>query len=566
MGDPWDREHNTHTKISLHLVAISLEENHAEARKQAEDKEGNSLPVAAGVAGAESSSGTLGAGSRAALAGTTVGGGTSASGSGLGGDNASAGGAGLVHEAAAGAARRNGRNGGGVTVEVAGRGLVGAVLSLVVGVHDPAELLGGVAHAVSTVVAGGSIGSDAVALGTITETANGAEELADLLTRDTGLGSASQGVVHAGAELLVGGRRQRGGLGGPVGILSRAGGSSLGSGVRVRVDTRGVDSGDLAGVVGEVLALADRVTINGNETVVVGLLEVHVDNTTRPDRGHLVAVKGLDIGELAGCDLVAAVFGEEDGDVVVLEVLGLDVVAGLGVGRVTAPRVDVVAPEVDGIRAVTAVEVGGHLVADLTIIVGSVTNTDGAVVLVLDVCLHVTDSSLDESAGVGVVGLVGDLVTGKEAKGVVELLHLVDDSGVASVQLVVPLRVIAYDGVIGLGQIGDNVDASVGEHGHALLVVGGGVEGVDTDGVCAELLENGNVTGATSDICERVLVVTAGLVGRGAAVGGVLLLVGDTPHEATRRWCQWRSRASTLIARTILTTECRCCCRRTWSP
>ena len=115
------------------------------------------------------------------------------------------------------------------------------------------------------------------------------------------------------------------------------------------------------------------------------------------------------------------------------------------------------------------------------------------------------------------------------------MLHLVDDGGVTGVKLIVPLRVVADDGAVGLGQIGDNVDASVGEHGHALLVVGGGVEGVDTDGVCAELLEDGNVTGATSDVCERVLVVTAGLIGLGAAVGGVLLLVGDTPHEAARR-------------------------------
>ena len=87
------RGRNTHT---LHLAAISLEENHAEARKEAEDKEGNSLQVAAGVARAEVSSSTLGAGSRAALAGATVGTGTSAGGSGLGGDDASAGGASLA--------------------------------------------------------------------------------------------------------------------------------------------------------------------------------------------------------------------------------------------------------------------------------------------------------------------------------------------------------------------------------------------------------------------------------------------------------------------------------------
>jgi hypothetical protein len=55
------RGHNEHTLLSLssQLAAISLEKNHAEARKEAEDKEGNSLPVAAGVARAESSGSAL---------------------------------------------------------------------------------------------------------------------------------------------------------------------------------------------------------------------------------------------------------------------------------------------------------------------------------------------------------------------------------------------------------------------------------------------------------------------------------------------------------------------------
>jgi hypothetical protein len=516
------------------LFTISSEKDHAEAGRETENQETDGLPVTARVRRAEGRSSALGAGSGALAAGATVGSGTSAGGGGLGGHDTSTGIASLLHEALANTARRDSRLGGGVAVEVAGGSLVGAVLSLIVGVHDPAELLGAVAHAVRTVVAGGSVGSNTVTLSTITKTANSAEELANGVGADVRVGSAGDGVEHALAKLLVGGRGQRRGLGVPVAGLSRAGSGGLGGRVRVHLDTGRSDSGDLAGVVGEVGELADGVTVNGDKTVLVGLLEVHVDDTTGPDISHLVAVKDRDVGELARLDLVATVLGKEDRDIVVLEVLGLDVVTGLGEGRVTAPRVDVVAPEVDGLRAIAAVEVVGHLVADLTIVVGRVSNTDRAVVLGLDVCLHVTNGSLDESAGVGVVGLVGNLVTSEETESVVVRSHRVNDLGVTGVELIVPRRVVADDGGIGLGQIGDDVDASVCKHRHALVVVGGGVNGVDTDGVCAELLENGKITRAAGNIGEGVLVVTTLLRAGGAAVGGVLLLVGDTPHEAAR--------------------------------
>jgi hypothetical protein len=242
----------------------------------------------------------------------------------------------------------------------------------------------------------------------------------------------------------------------------------------------------------------------GRLTELVLLLKVHVNDTARPDINHVLAIESLDLGELTGTRSVAAVFSEEDGNVVLLEVLGLDVIAGLGEGRVTAPGVNIVTPEVDSAVFVTAVKVVGHVLANLGIVVGCVSNTDLTVVLALDVGLGVTDSSLDESTGNGVVGLVADLIAGEEAKGVIILHHLIDDTSVAVVEINSPTGIVSVDGETRLGQVGNDIDASICELGHAVRVILLGVNGVNTNGVGVELLEHGDITLACSRIGEGI--------------------------------------------------------------
>lgn len=141
-------------------------------------------------------------------------------------------------------------------------------------------------------------------------------------------------------------------------------------------------------------------------TVVVLLLEVHVDDTTGPDVSHLVTIESLNFSELAGLDSVATVFSEEDGDRVVTELIGTGLVARLLVVGVTAPGVDVVTPEVDALFLFVTVEEVGHVLTDGRVVIGSIANTDLAVVLGLDVTLHITHSSLDVGAGTGGLGVV----------------------------------------------------------------------------------------------------------------------------------------------------------------
>lgn len=271
--------------------------------------------------------------------------------------------------------------------------------------------------------------------------------------------------------------------------------------------------------------------IKQGPTIVVGFLVVHVDDTAAENLGHGIGVESASLLEDTGSSAirqVATVLGEEDGDRVILEEINLLVIARLGHGALSAPRVDVVTPEVNGLLGLAAVEVIGDIGADIGVIVGSVANTHGSVLLVLDVLLGITNGSLDKG-GRGSVGLVvADLVTGKEADDVGVLGKLVNNRGVSLVESDIPLRVVTVDGQRRLAQIRNDVDAGIIEQFHALGVVGLGVDGVGSDGVGAELLEQRNIALAGHGIGERV--DELGLAGGGTA-GRALLLVSNTLHE-----------------------------------
>lgn len=190
---------------------------------------------------------------------------TGASGGGRAGDAASTGGTSLSHENGARALGTGGGLCGGRAVPAASAGLVGRVCFFVVGVQDPGELLGGVAHAVCAVLASGTVVGDAVAGGRAC-TADFTEKLANFSVAERALANAGQAVVHAAAELLVRAWGQRRGLGFPGGA---DGGTSLGrvaGGVGCAVGAGGADGLHAAGKVGEVGEGADAGTADGNKT------------------------------------------------------------------------------------------------------------------------------------------------------------------------------------------------------------------------------------------------------------------------------------------------------------
>lgn len=278
------------------------------------------------------------------------------------------------------------------------------------------------------------------------------------------------------------------------------------------------------------MVLADsKIGHIGRLTIVVLFLEIHIDDAAGPHFVHVRSIESRNLGESARLNFVATIFGEEDGNIVAFKLCSTLVETRLGKARVAAPRVDVVTPEVDGVVTVATIKVGSQVIANLGIVVGGISDANSSVVLGLDIGLHVTNSSLDKSTGIGVGIVVGDFIASKETHDVGVAGKAVDDGGVASVEIIVPSRVGTNDGVAGRGQIGDNVDASIVQHLHALVVVGRRVDGVDTDGVGSHSRQVGDISLTLGSICQRVDVVIGGVGRCRGAVGAIFLF----------STCQW---------------------------
>jgi hypothetical protein len=174
-------------------------------------------------------------------------------------------------------------------------------------------------------------------------------------------------------------------------------------------------------------------------------LEVHVDDTAGEDACHVRAKDRLHFCKLSWLDSVATVLSKEGWNRVVAEFGDTLIKARLCKGRITAPRVDIVSPEINSLILVTAVEVICQVLPDDGIVVGSISNIHLPVVLGLDVRLHVANGSLHESTGICIGLVVGDLVTGEETDDIAVGCEAVDDTGITIVELVVPCRRVSVN-------------------------------------------------------------------------------------------------------------------------
>jgi hypothetical protein len=178
------------------------------------------------------------------------------------------------------------------------------------------------------------------------------------------------------------------------------------------------------------------------------------------------------------------------------EVLDLLIPARLGEGRWVAPRVIVEGEEITTLVIGTAVHVLSHLHAVLGHISSGISNRDLAVSTASQVLSHVTGNSLDVLGSGGRSSIVDDFVGGEECKSVGVAGEGINGSkNILKVYGVVRWCWVGpVDGVERAIYIEDKVDAGICEGLHANIVVGGVVDGVDTDGVHSQLLELGNVT------------------------------------------------------------------------
>jgi hypothetical protein len=144
--------------------------------------------------------------------------------------------------------------------------------------------------------------------GTGVGTTDVAEHVTVVLSVHAGLDSAAQRVEHALAEFLVGRWGQGAGNSGPCSTSGWARGDGVGRRVRSAVDTGGGDSCHGLGKVAVISQSADLVVGNRDETVLVLSLEVHVDNTTGPDLGHVITVESRNLTPGTGTVSVATIF------------------------------------------------------------------------------------------------------------------------------------------------------------------------------------------------------------------------------------------------------------------
>lgn len=271
------------------------------------------------------------------------------------------------------------------------------------------------------------------------------------------------------------------------------------------------------------ITLAGTLSRELDNSVIGLLLGELVHQSTREDTSHLVRVEGINLLPQSWANLVAAKLREEDWESVVGVGLDKGVVSGSLEGVLSAPLVRVDTEEVD-VSLITALHVVGEGDTELNVIGVGVTDWDVAWKVLLHVGSHVTVDGLDVDWRLLLRALlVNDLVSGKESKGVVvagELLH--DGEDVLEVHWGVGGPWLSWVHVL-MGEWGvdvkDQVDAGSSEHSHALVVVEGSVDGVDTDSVDTETLEKGDITGANIWVGQRV---PLGLADLGGSTGLVI--------------------------------------------
>lgn len=396
---------------------------------------------------------------------------------------------------------------------------------LVVQVEHKRELLGIGAEGVGAVLAGGTVGGDAHARDLAAHVVK--QGLVVVLSHVAG-DNAGQRVVHALADGLVGGRREIAGSAPVEQSGGRAGtGHSVGGLEAGRVDANRGGLGEAAGEVGVVGERGDHVvSANSDQAVVVLLFKVHVDNTAGPDVSHVGRVQGGGISKHTGLDDVAAVLGEEDRDGHVGKLGGsVGVTGGLKVDSGAAPFVHVDSVKVSGVGLAAAGKVVRKVTSGIGIVVSRVTNGDGSVLFGGHVSLCISNGGLDKGGSISVCVVVSNLITSKETQHVAVSLHDIDNGDISLIEVKSPAGRISNDGQAGLRHVGNDIDSVLGKQVHAVIVGLGGVDGVDSNDVCFQVEQVGEVSLAG---CK----VSQGVCEEGAS-GSVseFLLVGDTLHE-----------------------------------
>jgi hypothetical protein len=136
-----------------------------------------------------------------------------------------------------------------------------------------------------------------------------------------------------------------------------------------------------------------------------------------------------------------------------------------------------------------------------------ISDWDLAQISLTKVLADVTSDSLDIGCSYRGISIVDNLVTREESQGVRVLGELLDGrEDILQIDVVVRFcGAGAVERVLGGVDIKNEVDASISQCIHALLVTLVVIDGIDADGVQTQLLELGNITLASIWFRDRVL-------------------------------------------------------------
>lgn len=244
-----------------------------------------------------------------------------------------------------------------------------------------------------------------------------------------------------------------------------------------------------------------------DQAIGIRLLDPFVDDGATPVLIHVRSEDGGLVAKIPRVGHVASSLGEEERDVVAGGV-GLEVdIAGHLEGAITAPLIRVQTEEVGALSiAGAASQVVLQVGTQLGNVCTRISYQEVPVALAVAVGLHVAHSGFDVGGSGAVSARVEHFVTDEEAGDVVIARESVHDSGIGVVLALGPVRVSADDVGGESVKVNPSVNASGGEGGHAAVVVGRGIDMVDTDRVRADGLHEGSIALALVGVGKRVAV------------------------------------------------------------
>ena len=213
------------------------------------------------------------------------------------------------------------------------------------------------------------------------------------------------------------------------------------------------------------------------------------------------------IGEETGLGYAAAGLGDEDGYLHTGGVGNKVRVAGAIKGRRAAPLIDIEGEEV---RSIDCVIPTGQIILQhrpqFRYVGPRIAHGDISILFHVSVRLHIPNSTLHKGSGIGAIqpchGFIGHEDSGQVIIILKGIQHSLKSRQLGLVPVWVVLIKLGIEGV----KVEEEVDANISKGRHAAVVIGGGIDVIDANGVGTKIGHLAGVELALGGGDERVLV------------------------------------------------------------